>query len=423
MSAAVADARTVAHAAHERPRRSGRTWRIPCPAHGGDGWSLALWTAPDGSLGARCHSAGCGYRDILDALRAAGAVIEAPESPYRPPSGATPARTTPHGAKARQRPVQRAARALTLLAASEAIGTAADHPARRWKSGALWRPDVDLPPWARWISADALADVRGPVRPGPTMAGALIVPAAPLAAWLAAVPDWPRSAVTGCQLVNVAPDGSPAADAGGLGKRSYGHMAGAVAAFGVLDAAAGVTLAESAANALALAARFRPAAVVTFGADGLWHPATVEALASIPGDVTVYPDPDRPKRGPDGRLRRAGPDAAEALRLAIERHGGRLRRPVDELRQPLQPGVAANPRRQPGVDEFRRMGGTGHRWHGAWPRPSASGTMVSTIRLTPGLCKGLPVGTEGGAEGPKRPPAARFVRIFPGPRDGPDARC
>ena len=187
---------------------------------------------------------------------------------------------------------------------------------------------MDLPPWARWISADALADVGGAVRPGPTMAGALIVPAAPLAAWIhaAADADWPRSAVTGCQLVNVTPDGSPAADAGGLGKRSYGRMAGAVAAFGVLDAAAGVTLAESAANALALAARFRPAAVASLGTSGLAHPATVKALAAMAGGAAVYPDADLPTRGPDGRLRRAGPAAAEALRLAIERQGGRLRR-------------------------------------------------------------------------------------------------
>ena len=320
----MADARTVAH---ERPRRSGRTWRIPCPAHGGDGWSLALWTAPDGSLGARCHSGGCGYRDILDALRAAGAVIEAPESPHSTPNGATPARTTPQGAKARQRPVQRAhgansrpdPRALALLAASEAIPTAADHPARRWLAArALWRPDVHLPPWMRWIPADTLADVGGAVRPGPTMAGALIVPAAPLAAWLAAVPDWPRQAVAGVQLIHVAADGAPALDAPDrsdpLNKRSYGRTAGAGAAFGVLDAVAGVTLAEGIADALALAARFRPASIAAFGAGGLAHPATVAALATI-ASATLYPDADR-----------AGHAAADALQAAIERHGGRLRR-------------------------------------------------------------------------------------------------
>ena len=275
-------------------------------------------------------------RDAADWLRRHG--VNAPESPYRPPNGATPARSTPTGQNRRPGRARRAPdansgpdrRALALLAGSAAIPVAADHPARRWLDArALWRPGVNLPPWMRWISADTLADVGGAVRPGPAMAGALIVPAAPLDAWLAAVPDWPRAAVAGVQLVNVAADGAPALDAptraDPLNKRSYGRMAGAVAAVGVLDVSAGVTLAEGVADALALAARFRPAAVAAFGTGGLSHPATARALASIQS-VTVYPDADLPKRGPDGRLRRAGHAAAEELRLAIERHGGRLRR-------------------------------------------------------------------------------------------------
>ena len=99
-----------------------------------------------------------------------------------------------------------------------------------------------------------------------------------------------------------------------LNKRSYGRTAGAVAAFGVLDAVAGVTLAEGIADALALAARFRPASIAAFGAGGLAHPATVAALATI-ASATLYPDADR-----------AGHAAADALQAAIERHGGRLRR-------------------------------------------------------------------------------------------------
>ena len=103
-------------------------------------------------------------------------------------------------------------------------------------------------------------------------------------------------------------------------------MAGSVTVFGLIDPVHGVTLAESAANALALAARFRPAAVASLGTSGLAHPATVKALAAMAGGAAVYPDADLPTRGPGGRLRRAGPAAAEALRLAIERQGGRLRR-------------------------------------------------------------------------------------------------
>ena len=269
-------------------------------------------------------------RAAVDWLRQHG--VDPPESPHRPPNGATPARSTPTDQNRRpERPGAPTGgldrRALAALAASEAIPPAPDHPARRWLAArALWRPTVDLPPWLRWLPAEALAAVDGAVSPGPTMAGAVLVPVAPLADWMAAAPDWPRGGVTGCQLVHVNTGGRKAWDAGGLDKRSYGRMAGSVTAFGRLDPAAAVTLAEGVADALALAARFRPAAIAALGTSGLVHPATTAALAALPGGVTVYPDADRPTRGPDGRLRRAGPAAADGLRAAIERHGGRLRR-------------------------------------------------------------------------------------------------
>ena len=43
-------------------------FRIPCPAHNGTERNLALWDGDDGGLGALCHSKGCSYQDILDAL-------------------------------------------------------------------------------------------------------------------------------------------------------------------------------------------------------------------------------------------------------------------------------------------------------------------------------------------------------------------
>ena len=271
-------------------------------------------------------------RAAADWLRQHG--VDPPESPHRPPNGAPPARSTP--TDQHRRPARPGAptggldrRALAALAASEAIPPAPDHPARRWLAArALWRPDVDLPPWLRWLPAEALAAVAGAVPAGDGMAGAIVAPVAPLAAWIhaAADADWPRSAVTGCQLVNVAPDGSPAADAGGLGKRSYDRMAGGVAVAGLIEPRDGVTVGEGLADALALASRYRPAAIATLGTSGLVHPATTAALAALPGGVTVYPDADQPTRGPDGRLRRAGPAAADGLQAAIERHGGRLRR-------------------------------------------------------------------------------------------------
>ena len=36
------DAYRIAHALTDRPKRSGESWRVPCPAHGGDGPNLSL---------------------------------------------------------------------------------------------------------------------------------------------------------------------------------------------------------------------------------------------------------------------------------------------------------------------------------------------------------------------------------------------
>ena len=51
-------------------KRSGSTWRGPCPAHNGEGPSLAIWDGEGGSIGAKCHSEDCSYKDIIRALRA-----------------------------------------------------------------------------------------------------------------------------------------------------------------------------------------------------------------------------------------------------------------------------------------------------------------------------------------------------------------
>ena len=50
----------------------GERRRIPCPAlnHPGDRSeaNCAVWVGPDGSVGAKCHSAGCSHREILEGL-------------------------------------------------------------------------------------------------------------------------------------------------------------------------------------------------------------------------------------------------------------------------------------------------------------------------------------------------------------------
>ena len=56
---------------HPRPAGTfqGRdVFRIPCPAHKGKDRNLALWEGDGGSLAAVCHSRGCSFQNILDAL-------------------------------------------------------------------------------------------------------------------------------------------------------------------------------------------------------------------------------------------------------------------------------------------------------------------------------------------------------------------
>ena len=56
----------IAHA-QPRARYNRGRWHIDCPAHGGDGQKLAIWDGEDG-IGAKCHSAGCTYGEIMRAL-------------------------------------------------------------------------------------------------------------------------------------------------------------------------------------------------------------------------------------------------------------------------------------------------------------------------------------------------------------------
>ena len=107
-------------------------------------------------------------RAAADWLRQHG--VDPPESPHRPPNGATPARSTLTDQNCRpERPGAPTGgldrRALAALAASEAIPPAPAHPARRWLAArARWRPTVDLPPWLRWLPAEARGR-RGTTRP------------------------------------------------------------------------------------------------------------------------------------------------------------------------------------------------------------------------------------------------------------------
>lgn len=49
-------------------RRSGSGWKIPCPAHEGEDPNCYIAVGDDGGIVAKCHSRGCKWADIVDAL-------------------------------------------------------------------------------------------------------------------------------------------------------------------------------------------------------------------------------------------------------------------------------------------------------------------------------------------------------------------
>ena len=81
------DAGHIANALTDKPKRSGDSWRVPCPAHGGDGPNLSLRNADGGRLLTYCHSHGCSFKDIISALRDRGIVGDFERSWTYPPNG------------------------------------------------------------------------------------------------------------------------------------------------------------------------------------------------------------------------------------------------------------------------------------------------------------------------------------------------
>ena len=79
------DADRIAHALTDRPKRSGDSWRVPCPAHGGEGPNLSLRNGDGGRLLTYCHSKGCSFKDIIAALRERGIVGDFERSYTYPP--------------------------------------------------------------------------------------------------------------------------------------------------------------------------------------------------------------------------------------------------------------------------------------------------------------------------------------------------
>ena len=77
----------VAHALDKRPKKSGDSWRVPCPAHDGDDRNLSIADGDAGSLRLVCFSRGCSYKSIVKSLRDKGVLSYTREWKY--PNGKT----------------------------------------------------------------------------------------------------------------------------------------------------------------------------------------------------------------------------------------------------------------------------------------------------------------------------------------------
>ena len=286
---------------------SGRL-RIPCPAHGGTNPNLALWVNDDG-IAARCHSAGCSYADIAQAIETRYGISI---NPRRYTGNITTVATKVTNSRQTLEPGPQAhdlrPHALRLWHHSVLIPNSREHPARMWlASRHLWRPELPLPGAVRWIRSEHLHhDFQG--------AGAIIAMAAPPDAWTTSWPSLPD--LSSVQLVYVGETGVPALDRG-LTKRTYAPARDAVIVLGcplLQNAAAPVDVAEGLADSLALASRSPAPAVATLGTSGMASAIIAQWLATSPA-TRVWADRDEAKNG------RAPPG---------QRHGRELVRMVND---------------------------------------------------------------------------------------------
>ena len=87
-------AKAVAHALTDRPVRKGSAWGVPCPAHGGSKPSCNISDGDRGGLILVCHSRGCSYHSIEQALIERGL---ATRSEHTYPDGRVVTRTNHRG--------------------------------------------------------------------------------------------------------------------------------------------------------------------------------------------------------------------------------------------------------------------------------------------------------------------------------------
>ncbi len=290
----LADWQTALEASGWEGRKARGEWSGPCPVCGGtDRFHVAAGRRV--AVVASCRK-GCGFPEIARAVF--GDRPRPSLDPWRngrpawqgEPRGsrktAPRAAPSPSSSPSRSVPDARAALAARLWWHSVPVPPNPEHPARRWAARRdLWPASRPFPDTVRWLSPWR-------VRPG-----AVIAAFAPLG---------PGPAPSGVQCVHIGPDGSPATDRDGLGKRSHGSMRGAVCLIGdPLPEAVRVHVAEGLADALAIAARCDGVALAAGGTSGF--PRLADPLATLSLPVTVWPDGD-----PEGR--KAAQKLAEALR-------------------------------------------------------------------------------------------------------------
>ena len=337
------DARALAFAlsgaAGRRPKQSAGWWRVPGVCHDGDApGTLAIKDHDQGGIAVYCPK--CPDRRAIVAaieLATKTRIWDAWEGPETPPGARRaaqdrrngrqrvnprPEAKTPPGA-AGEAPESTKSRKpgrpgsrwwLQLWRKSEPIPVGDNHPARKWAGRRhLWRAQIPMPPGLRWIPSAALAkseDHQG--------TGALIAAYGPLASW---IERWPRAAIpAGVELIHVDQDGRPCLDRaqseGGVSKRAYGRLIGAVFVAGRPDRPDRLRVCEGIADCLALAARAPATVIATRGAGGMRDPALAGWLASSGQSVEVWTDND-----PDGMA------AAETLQAAIVAAGG----PIEQI--------------------------------------------------------------------------------------------
>ena len=287
------DAQTIATTLSSTSKRGGKGWwsmRAVC--HGGTsepprGGSLGVRDDRDYGVAFNCWQ-GCTREHIVDAIEGVtGLTIK---RQFEKDASDTTCRTRPAPTRTAPTPTRQPKIQPTR---SLRIPEDPEHPARRWLAARnLWPPDKLLPDSIRWLPADD----RKPA----DMAGSIVHPYAPVAAWLDAHPNLPPA--SGVQLVNVDRNGAPTLDKDGddgLNKRTLGQLTHAYFLVGILSPkdAEAVIVVEGLADGLAVVSHYNTnaAVIVMAGTSAMYHPSgeLLDYLAQFP-DVLGWPDRDCP---------------------------------------------------------------------------------------------------------------------------------